>query len=399
MRIVPGKIQKLPLFESVDRGFLLGSQDNSVFISKRDIKQGTDPGTEIEVFVFYNEEKELEATTKLPQLQLGEVGCFRVGNSNDLGAFIDIGSRRDILIPHKEQVEGLETGRMTLVVLCDDPVNRRLYASTKLNRHLRNENIPYKRGDAVQLTIAERIEIGRRVVIDGKFIGALFRQEMMDKVRLGEKVKGYIRKIEGKDIIVSMQREGLDLLDDSKAMILDYLEANGGYVRLNDDTDPEEIKLRLHMSKKTFKRAAGMLFKEGKVLLTKFGIKINKTGEIPEGWESHKILVDEEMGGGKKTSHQSKDERHGEKRTTAYAQEGRKDKSTSTGRSAPKSPERRPAADKEKRSSSSKPDAHIKKSFSKEEGHQRPASEKPTGGDAERRDKKPVKQLTFKGKK
>lgn len=281
--IPAGKIQTLPVFEVTEGGYLLGNDRSQVFISRRELKPNTEPGTEVEVFTFYNEDRALEATTRLPDLQIGEVGCFRVGNSNDLGAFIKIGTRRDILIPKKEQIETLETGRMALVVLLEDQENRRLYASTKLQRHLRNPmSLPYKRGDQVSLTIAERIDIGRRVVVDGKYLAVLFQQEMMDRVRLGEKVVGFVRKIEGKDLTVSMQREGLELIEDSKKKLMDYLEANGGYVRLNDDTDPEEIKLRLHMSKKTFKKAAGGLFKDGKIILSKFGIKINRNpGEVP----------------------------------------------------------------------------------------------------------------------
>jgi uncharacterized protein len=294
MQIHPGTIQSLPVHEVTPKGYLLGTEHDNVFLPKREVRTALEPGAKVEVFTSYNEERELEATTKLPELQVGQVGCFRVINSNALGAFINIGARRDILIPSREQGESLEDGRMTLVVLCDDPENRRLFASTRLGKFLPNKNIPYKRGDEVSLIIAEKIEIGRRVVIDGKFIGALFRQEMTDKVRLGERVKGYVRKVEGKDITVSMQREGQELLEDTKAKLMAYLEMNGGYVRLNDDTDPEEIKLRLHMSKKGFKKAAGMLFKEGKVLLTKFGIKVNKTGEIPKEWEKNKIFVEDD---------------------------------------------------------------------------------------------------------
>jgi len=294
LHIHPGTIQTLPVFELVEKGYLLGSEEDYVFIGRRELKPKTEPGTEVEVFTYYNEERNLEATTELPSLQVGEVGCYRVLSSNSLGSFISIGTRRDILIPHAEQVESLEDGRMALVILLDDPDNRRLYATTKLNRYLRTREIPYKRGDEVMMTIAEKIEIGRRVIIDGKYVGALFRQEMTDNVRLGEKVKGYVRKVEGKDIVVSMQREGMELLDDAKVKIMNYLEANGGYVRLNDDTDPEEVKLRLHMSKKTFKKAAGMLYKEGKILLTKLGIKFNKTGEVPKEWEKNKLFAEDE---------------------------------------------------------------------------------------------------------
>jgi predicted RNA-binding protein (virulence factor B family) len=295
MTIIPGTIQELPIVEVVEKGYLLGDEQFSVFIQRRELKPASQPGDIAKVFTFYNEERELEATTRLPDLQVGQVGCFRVGTSNELGAFFSIGTRRDILIPLKEQNESLEEGRMTIVVLCEDNENRRLFGSTKLNRHLKNKDIPYQRGDEVSLMIAEKIEIGRRVVVDGKYVGALFRQEMTDKVRLGEVVKGFIRKVEGKDIVVSMQREGMELLEDSKEKILKYLELNGGYVRLTDDTDPEEIKLRLHMSKKAFKKAAGMLYKEGKILLTKLGIKINKTGVVPAEWQKNKIFAEDEM--------------------------------------------------------------------------------------------------------
>ncbi len=294
MQIRPGYIQTLPYYDATERGFLLGDDNHQIFIAKNEVPKDFADGQSLEVFVFYNEDKEAEATTQLPEIQVGQVGCFRVRGANDIGAFINIGTRRDILIPKREQLEPLDVDRMALVVLCEDLENERLYATTKLNRMMQKTPPPYQRGDEVQLLIAEKIEIGRRVVVDGKYLGALFRQEMTDRVRLGEKVKGYVRKVEGKDIIVSMQREGLELLEDAKAKILAYLEMNGGYARLNDETDPEEIKLRLHVSKKTFKKAAGMLFKEGKVLLTKFGVKINKTGEVPKEWEGKRAWVDED---------------------------------------------------------------------------------------------------------
>lgn len=294
MQIRPGYIQTLPYYDATERGFLLGDDKQTVFIAKNESPKDFNEGDSLEVFVFYNEDKETEATTKLPEIQVGQVGCFRVRGVNDIGAFVNIGTRRDILIPKREQLEPLEVDKMTLIILCEDIENERLFATTKLNRMMQKDAPPYQRGDEVQLMIAEKIDIGRRVIVDGKYLGALFRQEMMDRVRLGEKVKGYIRKVEGKDITVSMQREGMDLLEDAKAKILAYLEMNGGYARLNDDTDPEEIKLRLKMSKKTFKKSAGMLFKEGKLLLTKFGVKINKSGEIPKEWEGRKSWVDED---------------------------------------------------------------------------------------------------------
>jgi len=112
----------------------------------------------------------------------------------------------------------------------------------------------------------------------------------MSRVSEGDKVKGYVRKIEGKDVVVSMQKEGVDLIEDAAARLLEFLENNGGYIRLNDDSDPDEIKIRLRMSKKTFKKAAGLLYKREKVDLMKFGVKLLTDGQKPtprdiENWK------------------------------------------------------------------------------------------------------------------
>jgi predicted RNA-binding protein (virulence factor B family) len=436
MQIRAGYIQTLPYYDATERGFLLGDDSAQVFISKGDTPKDFTEGQDLEVFVYYNEAKELEATTMLPEIQVGQVGCFRVRGANDIGAFINIGTRRDILVPKREQLEPLEVDRMALVILCEDTENERLFATTKLNRMMQKTPPPYQRGDEVQLIIAEKIDIGRRVIVDGKYIGALFRQEMTDRVRLGEKVKGYVRKVEGKDIVVSMQREGLELLEDAKAKILSYLEINGGYARLNDDTEPEEIKLRLHVSKKTFKKAAGMLFKEGKVLLTKFGIKINKSGEVPQDWEGKRTWVDEddepEKTPFKKRSYGSDDDEitHRPRRSDS-GQGARKpfsdrEKNSSSRENQeedddvrgdynePRNEPRRPKQYIDKRTFGRKPDSDnnshkktdYKKPYSDKPREDRrtdykgPKSEKPY---RERKDDgndgKPKKTLTFKGKK
>lgn len=384
MKILPGYIQSLPFYDSTERGYLLGDDQENVFITKYEAPKNFAEGQDLEVFIFYNEDRELEATTVLPEIQVGQVGCFRVRGANDIGAFINIGTRRDILIPKREQLELLESERMALVILCHDTENRRLFATTRLNKMMKKEIPPYKRGDEVQLLIAEKIEVGRRVVIDGKYLGALFRQEMTDRVRLGEKVKGYVRKVEGKDIIVSMQREGMALLEDAKASLLSYLEMNGGYVRLNDDTDPEEIKMRLHMSKKTFKKAAGMLFKEGKVLLTKFGVKLNKSGEIPEDVSKlHKWIHDE-----------SDEEETETKRPFKKAQ--KEDNREKTFKKDSNREEKKPYSDREKRyDKSEQSDFSDKKKFSKKPSQKSSKSER---SDNKNSDKPPRKTLTFKGK-
>jgi len=276
MRIAAGRIQELPVFDTNERSYMLGDENFSVLLPKRDVRGKLEDGALVTVFTFYNEMRELEATTQLPEIEVGGVGSFTVVTINDLGAFINIGTRRDMLIPRREMRESLEEGRKVLITLQDDARNKRLYASTRVSAHFKNVYIDLKRGDEVDLIVAEKIEIGRRVVINGKFAGVMFRQEMLRTLRDGDKIKGYVRKIEGSEITVSMSKEGEALLEDATARLMEFLNNNNGYIRLTDDSDPEEIKLRLRMSKKTFKKAVGILYKEQKVLLTKFGVKLNR---------------------------------------------------------------------------------------------------------------------------
>jgi predicted RNA-binding protein (virulence factor B family) len=276
MRIPAGKIQELPVFDENNKCYLLGTEAYTISLPKRDVKEPLQPGDMVKVFTFYNEEKELEATTKMPDIQVGEVGSFRIVTVNQLGAFIHIGTKRDMLIPMREMRTALEAGKLALVTLQVDHKNERLFASTRLSMYFKNDFIDIERGQEVDLIVADKIDIGRRVVINGKFLGVIFTQEMLRTLREGDKIKGYVRKIEGRDIQVSMSKEGEELIIDAKNRLMEFLENNNGYIRLNDDSDPEEIKLRLRMSKKTFKKAVGVLYKEEKVIITKFGVKLNK---------------------------------------------------------------------------------------------------------------------------
>jgi uncharacterized protein len=274
MKITPGKIQTLPVFRGDEKPYLLGDAENHVALARGERLPRPDEHQEVEAFVYFNEDRELEASRRLPAIEVGGIGSFRVKNANDLGAFVDIGMRRDILIPLREQRVPLEAGRMTLITLQCDMEHRRLFGSTRYTSYFSNQKISIQRGDEVELVIAERLEAGWRVIINGTWLGFLFDQEIMRRVTHGEKAKGFVRKIEGKDIIVSMQREGEELIHDAVQRLMEFLQHHNGYIRLNDDSDPEEIKLRLRMSKKTFKKAVGQLYKERKIEMTKFGIKL-----------------------------------------------------------------------------------------------------------------------------
>lgn len=282
MTIPAGKIQDFKIVEIKEKTFVLSNDHGSIEVRKRDISSEEKPfeGMVIKAFSYYDEEAELRITTQLPEIEVGGTGVFRIKNTNSLGAFIDIGSSRDILLPYRETKEDLKTGDRVFITLQDDTINRRLYATQRITDFFENKDLTYERGDEVSLTIAETVDVGRRVIVNGKHTGILFKQEMNRNVHTGEKLRGFIRKVEGKNITVSLQREGMALLEDAQKRILEYLTLNNGFAPLHDDTDPEEIKVRLHLSKKAFKKAAGMLMKDGKITIEPRGIKLVKGNEI-----------------------------------------------------------------------------------------------------------------------
>ncbi len=281
--IQPGKIQTL-LIHSIEGKFVhLGDAHDQVPLLRREFPGLAEEGKEVTVFTYFDNNKQLIATTQLPSIEVGDVGSFKIKNTNTIGAFIDIGTERDILIPFPEQKDELEEGRWALVILLYDEMSQRVFASTKLTKHLKNHYIPFERGDEVDMIIGERMEFGRRVIIEGKYLGVLFKQEMLRDYGEGDKCKGYIRKIEGTEITVSTQKEGVELIEEAMERILSVLESNKGYLRLSDESEPEEIKRYLTMSKKTFKKACGQLYKEQKITLTDRGIRLGGATRIQEG--------------------------------------------------------------------------------------------------------------------
>ena len=281
--IHPGTIQTLKVHAIEGKFALLGDENKQVPLPKIQFPGMAEEGAEVTVFTYFDNERSLVASTQLPVIQVGQVGSFKVKNLNNLGAFIDIGSERDVLIPYPEQREELEEGRWVLVTLQYDDLGQRIFASTKINAYFKNYDVPYERGDEVDMIIGEKLELGRRVIIDGKYVGFLFKQEMLRNYGEGDKAKGYIRKVEGREITVSTQKEGQELIDEAAERILEVLKSNKGYLRLHDDSDPEDIKRYLTMSKKTFKKAAGQLYKDQLITLTDKGIRLGGSGDVQEG--------------------------------------------------------------------------------------------------------------------
>jgi predicted RNA-binding protein (virulence factor B family) len=205
---------------------------------------------------------------------LNEFALLRVNYINQIGAFMDWGMEKDILVPFKEQARPMEKGKRYLVYLYMDEKTNRLVASSKTNQFLDNENITVEKGEEVDLIISHITEIGINVIINQKHKGLVYKDEVYDDaIRTGDKMKGYIKLVrpDGK-IDVSLHKQGFENIEPNSEIIMNELRASRGFLRLNDNSNPEDIKTVLKMSKKTFKKAIGLLYKEKLIEIKDDGI-------------------------------------------------------------------------------------------------------------------------------
>jgi predicted RNA-binding protein (virulence factor B family) len=218
------------------------------------------------------------ATTLQPYILVNEFALLRVNYINQVGAFMDWGMEKDILVPFKEQARPMEKGKRYLVYLYVDEKTNRLVASSKTNQFLSNENITVEKGEEVDLIVSHITELGINVIINEKHKGLLYKDEVYDEsIRTGDRAVGYIKNIrpDGK-IDVSLQKQGYENVEPNAGKIVDELRASRGFLRLNDNSHPEDIKTVLKMSKKTFKKAIGSLYKDKLIEIKDDGIYLVK---------------------------------------------------------------------------------------------------------------------------
>jgi hypothetical protein len=204
---------------------------------------------------------------------MDEFGLLRVNYVNNIGAFLDWGLEKDILVPFKEQARPMEKGKRYLVFAYIDKKTNRIVASSKTNQFLNNENLTVAVGDEVDLIISHITEVGINVIINDIHKGLLYKDQVYDDIRTGDRMTGYIKAIRPDNKIdVSLQKLGYENIEPNAEKILDELRASRGFLRLNDNSHPEDIKTVLKMSKKTFKKAIGSLYKDKLIEIKDDGI-------------------------------------------------------------------------------------------------------------------------------
>lgn len=276
-----GKYNTLTILRDTKVGLFLGNKTDDkddVLLPNKYVPKVFEIGEEITVFIYLDHEERPVATTLQPYILLNEFALLRVNYVNQVGAFMDWGMEKDILVPFKEQARPMEKGKRYLVYLYIDEKTNRLVASSKTNQFLSNENITVEKGEEVDLIVSHITELGINVIINEKHKGLLYKDEVYDEsIRTGDRAIGYIKNIrpDGK-IDVSLQKQGYENVEPNAEKILDELRASRGFLRLNDNSHPEDIKTVLKMSKKTFKKAIGSLYKDKLIEIKEDGIYLVK---------------------------------------------------------------------------------------------------------------------------
>ena len=265
-----GEYNKLMINRFVDFGaYLIDEQGNEVLLPKRYLSGEEELDDYLEVFVYNDSENRPVATTERPFATVGQFCLMRVKAVNAIGAFLDWGLvAKDLLVPFREQRVRMQAGRSYIVYVYLDPSSERIVASAKLDKFLGNTLPDYYHRQKVDVLITQQLEIGYRVILDGKFWGMIYNNELYQQVNIGEHHIGFIKQVrdDGK-IDVTLAKIEKMRIDDVADDILKYLQQNGGSMALNDKSSPEEILRTFNCSKKDFKKALGLLYKQHKVSL------------------------------------------------------------------------------------------------------------------------------------
>ncbi len=270
-----GKVSRLRVVKVKDFGvYLDAGRLGEVLLPKRVVPEGCQSGDELEVMVYLDSEDRLVASTAKPLAQVGEFACLKVVATGPVGAFLDWGLPKDLLVPFSEQKQPLREGRSVIVYVYLDNSNR-IAATTKLDRYLDKTPANYQALQQVELLIAERTDLGTKAIINNRHWGLLFKDDQFKPLRYGQRTVGYIKQVraDGK-IDLHQNQPGSGELDELSSRIINHLQAHQGFSKLNDKGAAEEIARLYGVSKRKYKMAIGGLYKRHLIAIEDNGIRL-----------------------------------------------------------------------------------------------------------------------------
>lgn len=260
-----GKNHVLKVAREVDFGLYLTNGEEDILLPRKYVPSDTSIGDDIEVFVYVDSLGRPIAVTAQPFAKVGDIASLEVKQVSSVGAFMDIGLEKDLMVPFKEQGQRMEAGRKYIVKVLLDFKTNRMIGTTKIGPFLSAHEDELEEGEKVNVLIWQETSLGFKVIINKTYQGLIYHNEIFDSVRIGDERSGFVKTIrEDGKLDISLQKQGYEAIKDMSQIVLDKIQASGK-LALGDKSSPEEIKKVLGMSKKNFKKILGGLYKNGQV--------------------------------------------------------------------------------------------------------------------------------------
>lgn len=280
-----GKNNRLVILKEAPHGvYLDGGDHGEILLPKAQVPDWASVGETLSVFIYCDSEDRIIATTKTPLATVGQFASLKVLEVNrNIGAFLDWGLEKDLLLPFREQTQRLQEGSKAVVYINQDPHNDRIVASSKVRKFISPYKAYYETGDSVELIVFDETPLGYNAIIENAHIGLLYKSELSEPLEYGQQFTGYIKELRGDGKIdLSRDPSGYRRVLPAAEDIFDALVEAGGKLPFNDKTPPEQIREKFGVSKKAFKQAIGSLYKQRRIQFEGDGIELAKPEKKPQ---------------------------------------------------------------------------------------------------------------------
>jgi predicted RNA-binding protein (virulence factor B family) len=260
----------------VDFGvYLDGGEEGEILLPTRYVPENCQPGDTVKVFLYLDSEERLIATTLTPLVQVDEFAFLEVAWVNEYGAFLNWGLMKDLFVPFREQKQKMRVGQSYLIHAHIDEESYRIMASAKVERYLSKEMPTYKEKEKVPVLVWQRTDLGYKVIVENRFSGMLYHNELFQPIEPGMRLEAYVKQVrpDGK-LDLTLQLSGGRKVDDFAEVLLKYVQEHRGFIPYHDKSEAEEIYEEFEVSKKTFKKAVGDLYKKRLIQLERNGIRL-----------------------------------------------------------------------------------------------------------------------------
>lgn len=269
-----GQYHRMRIDRETEPGLFLSNEaGDDVLLPNKYVPEEYKIWDELDVYVYLDHEERPVATTLKPYIELNNFGYLRCTTVSKIGAFLDWGLEKELFVPFAQQARPMKVGSWYIVYMYLDKKTNRLAATSKTMKYLSNDQVDVKKFDKVSILISHITDRGANAIVNSKYRGLIYKEDIFEDIRTGDQLDGWVKKIrpDGKIDIV-LQEEGYKSIEPNAQYIFEELGANEGFLPLHDKSAPEDIQTQLGLSKKSFKKAIGTLYKDRKILIKEDGI-------------------------------------------------------------------------------------------------------------------------------